>query len=150
MSLVSDFLSTPFGKQVQEYVVEQVSKYATDYVQGNIVSVEFRTAYTAPIIWSGADLVTLIKNRADVKEDQPLSAAPDGSGNRLLQRLRPTIILTLKSGEKIVAPYGAVSAGVWRTNRSNIYKIAIAALVVWTGFSFFAGYKTGTRSLRSP
>lgn len=146
MSLVSDFLITPFGQQVKAYVIQQVGQYATDYVQGNIVSVEFRTAYTAPIIWSGADLAALIKDKADVKEDQPLSAAPDGSGNRLLQRLRPTVIITFKSGEKVVAPYGAVSAGAWQKNRTSLYKIAFGIVALWTAASVIGGYWMGKRA----
>jgi hypothetical protein len=146
MSLVKEFLATPFGRQVQDYVIKEVSKYATDYVQGNIISVEFRTAYTAPIIWSGADLVTLIRDRADVKEDQPLAAAPDGSGNRFLNKLRPTLIITFKSGEKIVAPYGAVSAGAWEKNRGSLYKIAFGIVAFWTAASVIGGYWLGKRS----
>jgi hypothetical protein len=146
MSLVTDFLATPFGRQVRDYVIQQLSRYATEYVQGNIVSVEFRTAYTAPVIWSGADLAQLIKDRADVKEDQPLSAAPDGSGNSFLNKLRPTLIITFKSGEKVVAPYGAVSAGAWRTNRASLYKIAFGIVTLWTVASVVGGYWLGKRA----
>jgi hypothetical protein len=140
-SLVTDFLATSFGQEVKAYVTAQLTGYASDYVQGNIVSVEFRTAYTAPITWSGVDLANLIKNKEDVKEDAPLAAAPKKSS--ILSRLKPTLIIKLKSGEKIVAPYGAVSAGIWQTNRRNLALIGIGALVVYTALVFSLGYNRG-------
>ena len=140
-SVVTDFLDTPFGKEVKAYITSQLTGYASDYVRGNIVSVEFRTAYTAPITWSGSDLAALIKNREDVKEDAPLAAAPQKSS--VLSRLKPTLIIKFANGEKIVAPYGAVSAGIWQTNRQNLMLIGLGALVVYTALVFSIGYNRG-------
>jgi hypothetical protein len=137
---IDDFLNTPLGKQVRQYLISELSGYAQSYAIDNIKSIQFYTEYSEPLVYTGQDIAKMVSGAflpSDSKKQKP-------SG--LISFIKPTLVFDLKSGKKIIAPYGEASPTGSTGNKVKLVLGIFAVLGFYSAGAYYLGYRKGLRS----
>jgi hypothetical protein len=132
--VVEDFLATPLGQQVKAKVLAEAQGYVTD----NIKSVQFLTTFSKPIVYTGADIVKVVAGAG--------KPSPSGGDKGLVSKLKPTVIIDLKSGRRVIAPYGEANPKDYNRNVLLVVGGVLGVLGLYAAGSYYLGYKKGQRS----
>lgn len=102
-----------------------------------IERVEIRSAWSKPVVYSSADISSLILDPPPPKQPGQKS---------ILERVQPALLVNFKGGgQKVVAPFGDPGPDQWKTNTA----IGIAAILgFWAllvGGGYYLGYQRGRR-----
>jgi hypothetical protein len=137
---IDDFLSTPLGKQVKQYLISQLSGYAQNYAVENIKSIQFYTDYSEPLVYTGQDVAKMVSGAF-----LPSDSSKKKTGG-LISFIKPTLVFDLKSGKKVIAPYGEATATGSTGNKVKLVFGILGVLALYSVGAYYLGYRRGRRS----
>lgn len=129
------------GQKVVQAAMKEGQK-AIDFAQnvvkdpiGTVVQkLTFQTAYTSPVIYTGAELVA----------DLNAPPNPNSKSKRIGQQIRPTFLLETPFGKFNYAPYGQATATEWVQNQNKLKFQLVAVVAGLVGAGFLLG-RVGSR-----
>lgn len=141
MNVVYNVTANRLGASPLDKLIEAgqqaLSNLAQQQIEKNIDRVIFYSAYSAPVMFTGAEIAKQVPSSRE---------PPQGRISKsLIERAKPTLVVSGSFGTKTFAPYGVADPNEFKSNVTKLWVGSVALLALFAVGGYYLGIQKGKR-----